>query len=399
MKILIVNTSDINGGAARAAYRLHQALLAKSIDSKMLVQNKSSDDYTVIGPTSKFEKLINKLRPTIDALPFRLLKNKAFTLFSNSWLPSGKLIKKINEMNPDIVHLHWINGGMIKIEDLAKINAPIVWSLHDMWPFSGGWHYEEPLVSHTQKMLDLRILNRKKKTYSKIKNMTIIGLSKWLHNCALSADVFKSKRIINLPNPIDTNKYKASSKNASCKLWGLPEDKKLVLFGAMGATSDPRKGFNELAQAISTITRSDIEFVIFGSSKPINAPDLGCKVHYVGTLSDDVSLVTLYSAVDLMVVPSIQENLSNAIMESLACATPVVAFDIGGNSDLVEHKDNGYLAIAFDTDDLAEGIVWALDNDNYDELCTNAIEKVAREFDNSVVADKYINLYQEIISD
>ncbi|MFT6248630.1 MAG: glycosyltransferase involved in cell wall biosynthesis [Cognaticolwellia sp.] len=399
MKILIVNTSDINGGAARAAYRLHQSLLAENIESKMLVQNKIGDDYTVIGPTSKLEKLINKLRPTIDALPFRFLKNKAFTLFSNSWLPSGKLINTINEINPDIVHLHWINSGMIKIEDLAKINAPIVWSLHDMWPFSGGWHYEESLVSYAQRKLDLRILNRKKNTYSTIKNMTIIGVSQWLQNCALNSSVFIGKKIVTLPNPINTNRYKPIIKNVSCKLWGLPEDKKLVLFGAMGAMSDPRKGFKELTEALLILERDDIEFVVFGASKPIVTHDLGCKVHYVGTLSDDVSLVTLYSAVDVMIVPSLQEAFGQTASEAMSCGTPVVAFSHTGLLDIVDHKVNGYLAKPFDADDLATGIEWVLYNDSYDALCTNARDKVLLKFDSRVVAEKYINLYRGILND
>jgi glycosyltransferase involved in cell wall biosynthesis len=399
MKILIVNASDIHGGAARAAYRLHQSLLANNVDSQMLVQSKSSDDYTVLCSNSKIKQLLNKLKPAVDALPFLFCNHKVSTLFSCAWLPSRKLIKKINEINPDIVHLHWINGGMIKIEDLAKINAPIVWSLHDMWPLGGGWHYDEPLATRAQKRLSNKILQRKQKTYLKIKNMTIVGLSRWLQSCALNSTVLKNKNIINLPNPIDTRIYKPFDKKLARELWGLPKNKKLVLFGAMGATSDPRKGLKELSEALSNINRTDMEFVVFGSSKPQSAPKLGCKIHYVGTLGDDVSLVTLYSAVDVMIVPSLQENLSNAIMESLACATPVVAFSIGGNADMIEHQKNGYLAVPFDTSDLAQGIEWVLDNEKYQELCLNAQEKVVREFDSQIVADKYTQLYTEILDD
>ncbi|WP_163131646.1 glycosyltransferase family 4 protein [Agarivorans sp. Alg241-V36] len=394
MKVLIVNTSDINGGAARAAYRLHQALLAQEIDCKMLVQNKKSDDYTVVGPVSLYEKVLSKLRPFFDALPCLFIENKASTLFSNSWLPSGKIIQKINSMKPDIVHLHWVNDGMIRVEDLKKINAPIVWSLHDAWPLSGGWHYEETQVSNAQRKLDIKIFNRKKKTYSKIENMSIVGLSRWIQDCANNSPAFNGKKIINLPNPINTEIYKPIDKKVSRQLWGLPEDKKLVLFGAIAATSDPRKGFKELSDALSKLNRSDIEFVVFGSSKPLTPPDLGCKVHYVGMLSDDVSLVSLYSAVDVMVVPSLQENLSNAIMESLSCATPVVGFDIGGNSDLIEHKVNGYLAQELNTKDLAFGIEWCLDNSNYEMLSSRGREKVLKYFDSKVVAKKYVEVYK-----
>ena len=140
MKVLIVNTSDIEGGAARAAYRLHKALLTEGVDSQMLVQSKSSDDFTVLGPQTKFQKAMGKLRPTLDSIPVRRYPERTKTLFSPSWVPFAGLVDKINAINPDVVHLHWIAGGMMRIEDLAKINAPIVWSLHDNWAFTGGCH-------------------------------------------------------------------------------------------------------------------------------------------------------------------------------------------------------------------------------------------------------------------
>ncbi|MBU2869372.1 glycosyltransferase family 4 protein [Colwellia sp. E2M01] len=399
MKIVIVNTSDINGGAARAAYRLHKALLNQNIDSQMLVQCKVSDDYTVIGPDSKLIKILNTLRPTLDSIPFRFFKNKTKTLFSVAWLPSRNIINKINQLQPDIVHLHWINDGMLRIEDLSKIKAPIVWSLHDMWPLSGGWHYQEPLSSKYQNKLNFYILNRKQKTFSKIRNMTIIGLSKWLQDCARKSDVFLNQEVLNLPNPINTKVFKPCEKLNARNLWSLPATKKLILFGAMGATSDPRKGFNELTQALNLINRTDIEFVIFGASTPLKPQSLGCNVHYTGNLSDDISLITLYSAVDVMIVPSLQENLSNAIMESLACGTPVVSFDIGGNSDLISHKKDGYLAKPYDTKDLANGIEWVIDNKKYSELCSNARDKVLTTFDSDIVANRYIKLYQQVQKD
>jgi len=375
----------------------------------MLVQNKVSDDFTVLPlATTKIQKGFSKMRPTLDTLPVKLYKNK--TLFSPSWLGFSSVVDKINEINPDIVHLHWINGGMIKIEELARIKAPIVWSLHDMWAFTGGCHYDENCTAYenncgnckvigSEKAKDLskKIFDRKQKIFSQIENMTIVGLSRWLHECAKSSTLLKNEKHINLPNPIDTNIFKPFDKEKARELWSLPKDKKLVLFGAMGTTSDPRKGFDELSDAMLKIENKNIEFVVFGSSEPQDSQNFGFKTHYLGSLADDVSLVALYSAVDVMIVPSVQENLSNAIMESLACSTPVVSFDIGGNSDMIVHKENGYLAKPFDTNDLADGIEWILNNENYDELCQNAREKVLREFDSVVVAKKYIELYKEIL--
>jgi len=413
MKVLIVNTSDIQGGAARAAYRLHRSLLEAGINSKMLLQNKKSDDYTIISfVDNKIQKGINLLRPTIDQIPVKFYKNRTKTLFSPSWLGFNNVIKKIKEINPDIVHIHWICGGMIKIEDLVKIKKPIVWSLHDMWAFTGGCHYDEEcrkylnscerckvLGSSKDKDLSRWIWKRKQKTFSKMDNLIINGLSKWIMNCSKESSLFKGKMHINLPNPINTNTFKPFDKEKARELWNVPKDKKLILFGAIGATSDPRKGFKELSEALKMLNLKDIEFVVFGSSKPQNAPDFKFKTHYVGHLHDDISLVTLYSAVDVMIVPSLQENLSNAIMESLSCATPVVAFNVGGNSDMIEHKINGYLAKPFQAQDLADGIEWVLNlnEKEYNQLCKNAREKVLKEFDSKVVAEKYIKLYKELI--
>ena len=410
MKILIVNTLDIQGGAARAAYRLHKSLLASGVDSQMLVQGKSSDDYTVIGGNTKVQKAMAKLRPTIDSLPVRRYKNRTKTLFSPSKFGFSGIVDKINEINPDIVHLHWIAGGMMRVEDITRIKAPIVWSLHDMWAFTGGCHYDEEcegykkscgkckvLASDKQNDLSTKIFKRKQKAFASKKDMTIVGLSNWLNECSKSSTLLKDKKHINLPNPIDTNNFKPFDKDKARELWNLPKDKKLVLFGALGATSDPRKGFKELSDAMAKLTSQDIEFVVFGSSQPQNAPDFGFKTHYLGSLADDVSLVTLYSAVDVMVVPSLQEAFGQTASESMACGTPVVAFGATGLLDIVEHQKTGYLVKPFESEDLACGIEWTLNALNYDELCQNARDKVVREFDAVTVAKKYIELYDEVL--
>ncbi len=411
MKILIVNASDSGGGAAIAAYRLHKALNAQKIESEMLVQKKLLDDYNIIGPSSNREKFINILRPHIDQAIVKFYKNRDKILFSPAWLGFNDIVEKINEINPDIVHLHWICGGMMKVEDLKKIQAPIVWSLHDMWAFTGGCHYDEGCGAYEQKCGDCKVLksnktndlsrkvfNRKEKTFTQINNMTIVGLSRWLSESAQKSKLLRDKKNVNLPNPIDTDIFKPFSEKNSRELWKLPKDKKLILFGALEATSDTRKGFDVLSQALSILKIEDVEFVVFGSSKPKKPPKFKFKTHYIGRLHDDISLVTLYSAVDVMIVPSLQENLSNAIMESLSCATPVVAFDVGGNNDMIEHKINGYLSKPFDPFDLANGIEWVLNTSNYSELCENARKKVVEEFDSVKVAKQYIELYKEILN-
>ena len=415
MKILIVNTSDIEGGAARAAYRLHRGLLEFEIDSQMLVQNKKSDDSKVISlAKTKFQKGFNLIRPIIDQLPVKFYKSRTQTPFSPAWIGFNNLIDKIDEINPDVVHLHWICGGMIRIENLKKIKKPLIWSLHDNWAFAGGCHIKwecekyklscgncPRLRSSKENDLSRWIWKRKKKTFEKIDNLTIIGLSKWVMNASKESSLLKDKKHINLPNPINSDIFKPFDKEKARELWNLPKDKKLILFGAMSATSDINKGFKELSEALNILNLKNIEFVVFGSSKPQkNAPNFRFKTHYVGRVYDDITLVTLYSAVDVMVVPSLQENLSNTIMESLSCATPVVAFNIGGNSDMIEHKNSGYLAKPFQAKDLANGIEWILnlDKNQYNIICKNGREKVLREFNSKVVTKKYIELYKEILN-
>ena len=390
------------------------ALLAEGIESRMLVQDKRSDDLTVISLAErKWEKGYYRLRPFIDQIPVKFYKNRTKTLFSPAWFGFSKVIKKINEINPDIVHLHWICGGMIRIEDLAKIKKPIVWSLHDMWAFTGGCHYDggcggyekncgncKVLKSNKRKDLSKWIWNRKNKTFSKVDNLTIVGLSRWLVDCSKKSALLKNKKHINLPNPIDTNVFKPFDKLKARELWGFPKDKKLLLFGAVNAISDPRKGFKELSEALSKLNSKDVELVVFGSSEPENSPRFKFKAHYVGHLYDDISLVALYSSCDVTVVPSLQEAFGQTASESLACGTPVVAFATSGLLDIIDHKINGYLVTPFDPSDLAKGIEWifGLSEKEYQALSQNAREKVLREFNSHVVARKYIKLYEEILN-
>ena len=411
MRILIVNSFDLSGGAARAAYRLHVALLKSGEESLMLTIKKSIDNSTIISSKSNIEKLKSMLSISIDSLPKKLYRNRSESLFSPALLSINNIAKKINKINPDIVHFHWINAGMITISEINKIKAPIVWSLHDMWAFTGGCHYSNKCVrfkescgkcpilgSNKLNDLSFKIFKKKQKFFSHKKDITIVGLSKWLFELSKSSKLLKSNNHINLPNPIDSNIFKPIDKKNSRYVWNLSEDKKYILFGAMGATSDPRKGFKELKKALSKMKKSEnIELLVFGSTKPQNPTNFGLVTHYLGSLSDDISLVTLYNAADLMVVPSLQENLSNAIMESLACGTPVVGFNIGGNSDLIDHKKNGYLAYPQDSNDLLKGIEWVLNNKEYEELCLNSRKKVMVEFDSRIVSKRYLDLYKDIL--
>ncbi len=410
MKILIVNISDIHGGAARAAYRLHEALLSQEVESKMLVIDKESDDPAVEKIGGFKGIILKEITPRLDQLSVKRYKHRTEGIFSPSSIGLSVVVDEINKIKPDIVHLHWICRSMIKIEDIKRIEAPVVWSLHDMWAFTGGCHYTEEcgaymegcgsckvLGSNDTKDLSHSVFLRKKESYTHIKNMTIIGLSRWMHSCAKMSTLLKEKRHVQLPNPIDTSYFKPFDVDHAKEKWGFSKEKKIVLFSAMSATSDRRKGFYELEEALKKIEDRDLEFAVLGSDKIEKVQKDGVTMHYLGYIADDNDLRSLYNAVDLLVIPSLQENLSNAIMESLACATPVVGFDIGGNADMIEHQKSGYLVEPFDTTDLARGIEWVANCEFYEDLCQYAREKVCQEFESSIVAQKYIALYEEIL--
>ena len=406
MKILHINTTDIIGGAGIAAYRLHTALRNKGIESFMLVQVKKSDDEFVI-KNNNFP-YINKLRSVIDSFPLKFtLKNKN-SIFSISNLPNN-ITKKIQQIKPDIIHLHWINNGFVKIESLKKFNIPIIWSLHDMWAFTGGCHYDNeckkyksdctncPLLKRNSK-LSSKIFQRKKQTYKQIKSLHINGLSKWLENCASESSLFANSQIYNLPNCIDINEFSPMPKDEAKKQLSIPENKKMILFGAIGGTKDLRKGYDLLEKALLKMKeKSDKLLTVFGSNKKQNAETNDLELNYLGHISDRKLIRVVYSAADVIVIPSRQENLSNIVVEALACGTPVVAFNIGGMSDMIIHKKNGYLSKPFDTDDLLSGIEWILYNPNYKKITEKAHSTIKEKFENSIVANRYIELYKKAL--
>ena len=415
MKSLIINTKDIQSGSARAAHRLHCGLIEAGINSQMLVQQKSSDESAVLPPKTKLQKAIAKLKPTLDALPLSLYSQRERTPYSVQWFPDS-VTSRIKQIDPDIVNLHWINWGFVQIETLAKLNKPLVWTLHDMWAFTGGCHYNREcdrynsscgacpqLQSNKEKDLSRWIWQRKAKAWQNL-NLTIVTPSHWLAECARASSLFRDYPIKVIPNGIDIQRYKPLDRPLVKELLGLPPNKQLILFGAVSATSDTRKGFHLLIPALQKLghsaLRERVELVVFGSSQPKDTPDFGLNVRYLGRLNDDISLALLYAAADIFIAPSIQDNLPNTIMEALACGTPCVAFDVGGIPDMIEHQKNGYLARPFEVEDLTRGILWLLENgDRYSQLANRARQKVEQEFTVRIQSQKYLNLYQQMLSD
>ncbi|MBD2511215.1 glycosyltransferase family 4 protein [Nostoc muscorum FACHB-395] len=413
MKVLHLSTHDIGGGAARAAYRLHTGLQDIGLQSQMLVQEKSSNDKTVIAPKIRLFQGIAKAKLTFESLPLKLYTQKKNTPFFIQWLPD-RVIPKVAQINPDIINLHWISGAFMQIETFSKLKRPLVWTLHDMWGFTGGCHvigecdrYKvscgacPQLNSINEWDLSRWVWRRKVKAWKNI-NLTLVSPSSWLAECARSSSLFQNLQIEVIPHGLDTQKYRPINQHFARETLKLPQDKKLILFGAIEATSDRNKGFHLLQPALQELSKAgwkdNFEVVIFGASQPENPPDLGFKTYYLGHLYDDLSLATVYSAADVMLVPSLQESFGQTASESLACGTPVVAFNSTGLKDIVDHQQNGYLANPYEVDDFAKGIAWILENEQrLEKLSFYARKKAEQEFTIELQARRYSALFEEIL--
>jgi len=412
MKVLLVSNYDIKGGAARATYRLHEGLQSIAVNSQILVNYKCSNDENVRLMPSKLGEKFKSLRPKLNRLPLKLYPKLGQVIFSPQWVPDS-LASEVAKINPDVINLHWVCEGYMQIETLAKFNKPVVWTLHDMWAFTGGCHYSEncdrymnscgacPQL-HSTKDTDISrwIWQRKAQAWQNLA-LTLVTPSNWLAQCAKSSSLFNKYPVKVIANGLDPEVYKPLNRPQVRESLNLPQNKQLVLFGAMQGTDDRWKGFPLLVPALQSLSKSGwqdkIELLVFGSSKPENPIDVGFKTHYLGRLEDE-SLAKVYAAADVMVVPSRYEAFGQTASEALACGTPVVAFDVTGLKDIVDGQQNGYLAKPYETEDLARGIAWVLeDPDRHQKLCRSARLKVEEKFTLEVQARAYKNLYEEIL--
>lgn len=408
MKVLHLSTSDIEGGAARSAYRLHQGLANTGIDSQMLVRVKQSTDKAVIREKS----LLTKLGPVLSGLPLRLASSEPIHSFGVQWFQDA-ILSEVSRLNPDIVNLHWILNGYLRIETLSKLNKPLLWTLHDMWTFTGGCQYSwdcnryteacgacPQLRSRQDRDLSRWVWRRKQRAWKAV-DLTLVAPSQWMAQSAASSSLLRNRRVECIPYGIDTQRYRPIDPFTARILLRLPTDRKLILFGSM-SPNDGRKGFQFLQPALKRLSQNGwgdrVDLLVLGETQANHSLDLGLHCHYLGRFNDDISLALLYSAVDLFAAPSAQDNLPNTVMEALACGTPCIGFKIGGVPDMIEHQQNGYLAQPYEIEDLAQGVAWILeDSDRHQRLRHRAREKVEQEFPLALQAQRYLRLYHELL--
>jgi glycosyltransferase involved in cell wall biosynthesis len=421
MKVTLVNTFHFSGGAAIACHRLMQALQKNGIEASMLVQQKNFADTGVqeaeAGYIGRRKAL---LRFAGERAYFLMHEKNKEVRFAFSPANIGTDISRHPLIRQaDIIHLHWINFGFLSIYSLKKLiqlNKPIVWTLHDMWAFTGGCHYSGtctryqthchscPFLRHPHpRDLSYRVFEQKLGMISQA-NITFVACSQWLSSLATKSTLLQPFPIQAIPNSIDTEVYQPLSKQQAREALQLPLDKKLILFGAFKIT-DLRKGFSFLKKALYILKSkypaqtTNVGLLLFGKTDPgLVKNDMAFPQYHLGKLSSTPQLVQAYNAADVFVLPSLEDNLPNTVMESLACGTPVVAFDTGGLPEMITHGQNGYLAQYQSAEDLAEGIHQVLCVADKARLSHQARQGVQTSFSENLVAQKYSELYKRLLA-
>ena len=386
MNVLLISTSERSGGGAIAAHRLMDALNKNGVKAKLLVRDKQTDAVTVCKTGNKLPKLLERLA---------ILPRCGFSR-SRLWQADianvGIDITKTKEFREaDVIHLHWINQGMLSLGTIDKImrsGKRVVWTLHDEWPYLGVCHYRGdctetecsrcPILCGS---LPHRIYERKREMYQRW-HPTFVGCSQWITEQARHA--LPSERVEHINNCIPSALFHPTDMQQARKALSLPQDKRLLLFCSQKVT-DERKGIKYLTEALNL---EGLHLVIVGkNAEQIPLPE-GIGVTCFGSVGEQM-MPQLYNAADAFLTPSLQDNLPNTIAEAMSCGTPCVGFDVGGIPEMIDHKENGYVARYRDAADLAEGIRFVLSHD----LRAAAHRKAAAAYNETRVAQEYIKLY------
>lgn len=418
MRVLIVNTSENTGGAAVAANRLKEALNNNGIKAKMLVRDKESDDITVAQLNKSWHQKWDFLWERF--VIYMRLHFKRDNLFLIDIANAGTDITKTREFKEaDVIHLSWINQGMLSLKGIRKIlesHKPVVWTMHDLWPASSICHYARncrnyekqcgncPLLPGNGSSNDLsaRIWRKKRKILER-NSILFVTCSRWLADKAKKSGLLSGQKVISIPNPIDSRAFTKENREEARLYAGLPEGKKLILFVSQRVT-DKRKGMDYFITAINKMVeahpdmKDNCGIAILGGKAEELADKLPLPSYPLGYVSEEKKIASIYNSVDLFVLPSLEDNLPNTIMEAMACGVPCVGFNTGGIPEMIDHLKNGYVAEYKSSDDLARGIHWVLSEADHQSLSNEAMKKVNQCYSQYAVAMKYIEAYNQAMA-
>lgn len=416
MRVLLINTSERIGGAAVAASRLMESLKSYGIKAKMLVRDKQTDRISVVSLDHNWRLVWKFVWERIVIWKANHFKKN--NLFAIDIANTGTDITALPEFQQaDVIHLHWINQGMLSLENIKKILAsgkPVVWTMHDMWPCTGICHHARTCDKYqkechhcpflhgggSKRDLSYRIFQKKLKLYRKSR-ISFVTCSQWLEEQAKKSALLSGHSVTSIPNPINTNLFKPHNKQEAREKCLLPQDKKLMLFGSVKIT-DKRKGIDYLIESCKLLAdrhpelREQLGVVVFGNQSKQLENLLPFQVYPQEFVDNEHRLVDIYNAVDIFVTPSLEENLPNTIMEAMACGTPCVGFNVGGIPEMIDHLHNGYVAQYKSAEDFANGIYWTLTEPDYAELSEQASRKVNTHYSEGIIAKRYIDLYNKV---
>ena len=419
MRVLIVNTSERTGGAAVAANRLMEALNNNGVKAKMLVRDKETDSLTVAGVGGGLRHKWNFLWERWCV--FCRLHFSRKHLFEVDIANAGTDVTRTREFREaDVVHLSWVNQGMLSLSGIKKIldsGKPVVWTMHDFWPATAICHYPHgckayraqgchscPYLPGGGSRHDLahRVWKRKERIW-RSRNITFVACSRWLAAEVKGSGLLTGKQVVSIPNPIDTREFRPADKVEARLRLSLPSDKRLVLFVSQ-RTTDKRKGMDYMLEACRLLAearpeaKDDTAVVILGGHSDEFAGSIPFNVYPIGYVSDPEKIIDVYNAADVFVQPSLEDNLPNTVMEALACGVPCVGFNTGGVPEMIDHRKNGYVAAYKDAADLAGGMRWVLYEADYGALSRAAVRKVSTSYSQQSVAVKYIEVYNQALA-
>lgn len=399
MKIALISYYDDKGGAGKAAYRLFRQFEKDGHEVCMFVYQKTTSDPAVVEIRPLLRRLL--LYVTTKYLN-RLYKPRE--MFSYMLVRNRSLVRAVNQFKPDVVHVHWTGKHVMGPGDMARMAAPVFWSLHDMNPFTGGCHYSGSCEGFKTACGNCPVLQSKHEhdfssTQVKIKlkafgskTVTFIGSSRWMTEQASGSTIGKRHVCVNLPTFADLSVFKPA------EITGKNEASIRILFTAASGTTEYRKGFDLFILSLRFLAPDRFTLKVVGNTLHPALATTGFQTEMLKPADDDTVLASYYQQADMVVVPSREENFSNVIIEALACGLPVVAFRTGGNADLIIHRHNGFLADKMDGPSLAEGIQWIAGNLDRHHLSDNARKSMENRFSPEKISKQYINLFNQTLS-